>query len=82
MRERKIVCRHAVPYCWGKLDISQNALMRMKEFTIPCPKCRVPISNENVTDCVELGVLVNQVRAAGSQLSSIFFEDGRWEERK
>lgn len=73
--------RHAVPYCWGKLPWSQNELMRMKEFEVTCPNCGVKISNEDVTDGVELGALVNQVKAAGSKLSSIVFEDGRWEER-
>lgn len=73
--------RHAVPYCWGGLPWTQNELMRMKEFDVACPRCGVRISNEDVTDCVPLGVLVSQVRAAGSKLSSIVFEDGRWEER-
>ena len=71
--------RHAVPYCWGKLPWSQNELMRMKEFEVTCPKCGVRISNEDVTDCVPLGALVNQVKASGSQLDAMVFENGRWE---
>jgi len=74
-------CRHAVPYCWGKLNMSQTDIMRMKEYSIPCPHCGVSISNEDVTDCVSLGNLVNTIKAFGSKLSSIVFENGRWEER-
>lgn len=57
-KEGKMPSVHKVPYCGGINKESQDML---KESPIKCRHCGVRISNEDVSDCVVLGVLISRL---------------------
>ena len=74
--------RHAKPFCWAKNKFSQDDISKVVDnqirymekgrgyvqLGIECPGCKLHITNEDVTDTVELQRLVSIFRARGSRL--------------
>lgn len=52
---------HAKPYCWGKLNKSQDEIKNY-HFPIVCPHCHIQITNEEVAEPWKLGDFVSLIK--------------------
>lgn len=75
--------RHSRPWCWALNKFSQDEISKKVDeqirymeqgrgyvqLGIECPGCKLHITNEDVTDTVELQRLVSIVKSGGSKLN-------------
>lgn len=73
---------HRAPYCWSKNKYSQDDISKLVDkqiralehgerilgLGIKCPGCQCYITNQDVTEPIQLHALVSIVRSGGSKL--------------
>lgn len=64
---------HTAPYCWGKINKSQDDIMKAIE-DIKCPHCGQTVSNEDVTDPIQLVDCISLIKVSPHSTLKLFRE--------